>query len=67
MIAIRTNFDGKKIVVPEELRGIAPTEVILVIERPKPAAKEKQAWTRAQEPSFAKVWNNDEDAIYDNL
>lgn len=28
---------------------------------------EKYAWQSAQEQAFSKVWDNDEDAIYDDL
>ena len=67
MIAIRANFDGRKIAVPKELRGLAPRDVILIVETPDDTAKEKQRWAKAQEATFAKVWDNDEDAVYDNL
>jgi hypothetical protein len=28
---------------------------------------ESRAWLKAQEESFAKAWDNDEDAVYDEL
>jgi hypothetical protein len=30
MVAVRTRFDGEKIEVPDELRGSAPGEVIVI-------------------------------------
>jgi hypothetical protein len=63
MRAFRTFFDGEKVFVPEELRGSPPSEVILVIED----STEKLEWTKAQEASFAKAWDNPEDAVYDTL
>jgi len=66
MVAIKTQFDGEKIVLPEDLRGLPPQEVILIYEADDSAA-ESQAWLKAQEASFAKVWDNDEDADYDQL
>ncbi len=67
MIAVKTSFDGKKIVLPKELRGHAPGEVILIMENADDIGQEKKCWAQAQESSFAKVWDNDEDAVYDNL
>lgn len=63
MRAIKTQFDGEKVVVPEELKGAPPSEVILVIQE----TAEKLEWTTAQEAAFAKAWDNPEDAVYDTL
>ena len=66
MVAIKTQFDGEKILLPDDLRGMPPQEVILVYEAEENAL-ENQAWLKAQEASFAKAWDNDEDAVYDQL
>ena len=66
MVAIKTQFDGEKILLPENLRGLPPQEVILVYET-EGSLLEDQAWLKAQEASFAKAWDNDEDAVYDQL
>jgi len=66
MVAIKTQFDGEKIVLPDDLRGLPPQEVIVIYETDE-SALEAQAWLAAQEASFAKVWDNDEDAVYDQL
>jgi hypothetical protein len=66
MVAIRTQFDGEKIVLPDDLRGLPPQEVI-VIYHTDDRAVESQAWLQAQEQSFGKAWDNDEDAAYDQL
>jgi hypothetical protein len=66
VVAIKTKFDGEKIVLPEQLQGCRPQEVILIYEADD-AALENQAWLKAQEASFAKAWNSDEDAVYDEL
>lgn len=66
MVAIKTQFDGEKIVLPEDLRGRPPQEVIVVYEA-EDSALENQAWLKAQEASFAKAWENDEDSVYDQL
>ena len=61
MIAIKATFDGERIVLPEALVGLPPQEVIVVYEA------EDRSWLKAQEESFAKVWDNDEDAAYDAM
>jgi len=65
MIAVRARFDGRKIILPKTLRGGPPGEVIVVFTEAQ--EKENQAWLKAQEAAFARVWENDEDAVYDNL
>ena len=67
MLAIKAHFDGKSIVVPEELRGTPPREVLVIFEGSSTAEEEDQLWLKAQESAFAKVWDNDEDAVYDSL
>ncbi|MDB5294391.1 MAG: hypothetical protein JWO31_374 [Phycisphaerales bacterium] len=34
MVALKTRFDGQQIVLPPELRGSAPREVVIVVENP---------------------------------
>jgi len=65
--AIKTRFDGEKVIIPNELRGLPPGEVILIFADGTEQATERLAWTKAQESAFAKAWINDEDAVYDNL
>jgi len=67
MIAIRTHFDGNQIILPDALRGLPPGAVIVVYENGKGSPQEPVAWMKAQEQAFADTWNNDEDAVYDNL
>ena len=66
MVAIKAQFDGEKIVLPDDLRGLPPQEVILIY-RMDENALESEAWLKAQEASFAKAWENNEDAAYDQL
>jgi hypothetical protein len=66
MVAIKAQFDGEKIVLPEALQGRPPQEVILIYEADEHGLEE-QAWLKAQESSFAKAWDNDEDAVYDQM
>ncbi len=65
MVAIRAKFDGKKIVVPEALRGTPAGEVIVIFPD-APGGDDARAWLMAQEPAFAEVWDNDEAAVYDD-
>jgi len=65
MIALKTHFDGKTIQVPKELRKEPPGEVLVIIQEKRP--QEDLSWLKAQEAAFAKVWDNDEDAVYDSL
>ncbi|HEX5471533.1 MAG TPA: hypothetical protein VFW73_06585 [Lacipirellulaceae bacterium] len=66
MVAIKTQFDGEKIVLPDNLRGLPPQEVIIVYGADEKAL-EDQAWLKAQESTFAHAWDNDEDAVYDGV
>jgi hypothetical protein len=66
MVALKARFDGKKIVMPKAVPVLPPGEVIVIF--PDAAeAGESQDWMKAQESAFAKVWDNDEDAAYDDL
>lgn len=69
MIAVKTQFDGHKILLPNELHEAAPQEVIVVFEGTGLSSEtdERQLWLNVQEASLMKVWENDEDAVYDNL
>ena len=66
MIAIRSKFDGKKIVVPKELRGKPATEVIVLFDEGA-EDEERELWQRAQCETMKKIWDNADDAIFDNL
>jgi len=67
MLAIKARFDGRKVILPKTVRRTTPGEVIVVFTPSAEAKEEAQAWLKAQERAFAKVWNNDEDAVYDTL
>lgn len=65
--AIKAHFDGKSIKLPKEIRNVPPGEILLIVEEGQPEADDSSAWMKAQETAFAKVWENDEDAVYDSL
>lgn len=67
MRAIKTHFDGKTIMVPKELRKAPPGDVLVIFQEAPGDEDDSLAWLKAQEAAFAKVWDNDEDAVYDSL
>ena len=67
MRAIKAHFDGKTIKVSKELRKAPPGEVLVIVQERRPEGDDSLAWLKAQEAAFAKVWENDEDAVYDSL
>jgi hypothetical protein len=67
MVAIKAHFDGKTIIVPEDLRGAPAGDVLIIFQGLPHDLEEKHGWMKAQEPAFAKAWDNDEDAVYDSL
>jgi TusA-related sulfurtransferase len=67
MRAIKARFDGKTIKVPKELRKAPPGEVLVIIQEKQAYIKDSASWLKAQETAFSKIWENDEDAVYDSL
>ena len=67
MQAIKAHFDGKKIKVPEDLRKTPPGEVLVIVQEARVDSDDSSGWLKAQETAFTKVWDNDEDAVYDTL
>ena len=67
MQAIKAHFDGKTIKVPKELRKAPPGDVLVIIQEARADSDDSSSWLKAQETAFAKVWDNDEDAVYDSL
>jgi hypothetical protein len=66
MLALKSSFDGEKITVPEQLRGMPPVEVIIVVEENGKKITD-DSLLKAQEESLRKVWDNAGDADYDQL
>jgi TusA-related sulfurtransferase len=67
MLAIKARFDGKQVILPQEVANVPPGNVIVVFENEEPSDREIRGWMKVQEEAFANVWNNDEDAVYDTL
>ena len=55
------------IIVPDELRGLPPGEVIVIIQDDANGRADTQEWMKAQEAPFARAWDNDEDGVYDTM
>ena len=64
MKAIRAKYDGKRVIIEEELDGLTPCEVIVIFAT---GPNQVPDWMKAQEQALARVWDNDEDAEYDAL
>ena len=67
MQAIKAHFDGKTIKVPKELRKAPPGDILVIVQETLPDANDSLSWLNAQQSAFAKVWENDDDAVYDAL
>jgi hypothetical protein len=67
MHTIKAYFDGKSIRVPKAMGKVPPGEVVVVFEHAPAREEDRASWLKAQEAAFAKVWDNDEDAVYDAL
>ncbi len=67
MRAMKAHFDGNKIVLPEEAKRAPPGEVIVVFPETPVGEGDAETWLAAQQESFAKVWDNEEDSVYDAL
>jgi hypothetical protein len=65
MTAIRATFDGDRVILPPEATGHGPGTVIVIFE--DGADADRTLWAVAQESALAKVWDNPDDAIYDDL
>ena len=66
MFVVKAQFDGARIILPKNLPDARPGEVIVIFDDAAKSA-EREAWMKAQEVAFARVWDNDEDAVYDSL
>jgi hypothetical protein len=65
MLAVRTTYDGKEIHIPENAKSIPPCNVIVLFEREE--TEVDGDWLKAQEQVLAKAWDDEEDALYDNI
>jgi hypothetical protein len=67
MLAVKARYDGRKIILPRGRPHAPPGEVVVIFAKPGGRGEDSAAWLRAQESAFSKVWDNDEDVVYDKL
>ena len=67
MLAIRARFDGRNVILPDGFAGPPPGKVILIFENTERQATDDRSWQEAQQAALQKVWDNDEDAVYDSM
>jgi len=66
MLAVKATFDGQRIVLPDDMRGVRPGKVIVIFEDAADG-EDRALWLAGTETAFAKAWDNPEDAVYDHL
>lgn len=68
LTTIPAHFDGKEIQLDADVK-LKPNARLLVTILPEEIVYEQilRDAMKVSEPSFARVWDNDEDAAYDNL
>jgi hypothetical protein len=67
MLAVKAEFDGERIVLPGSAKGLPVGEVLVVFPGAATGDGERAVWERAQQEALARVWDNEEDAVYDTL
>jgi hypothetical protein len=67
MLAIKGEFDGKRVVLTETPHVPRCPVIVVFGEEAGDTAPEPGDWLRVQEAALAKVWENEEDAVYDRL
>ncbi len=65
MLAIRTRYDGKGIHIPQDVKRLAPCDVIVLFEEEN--SPSDADWLRLQQESLAGAWDDEEDAVYDEV
>ncbi len=68
LTTIPAHFDGKQVQFDVEIALKANTRLLITI-LPEEVSYEQtlREAMKVSEPSFARVWDNDEDAVYDDL
>jgi hypothetical protein len=66
MLALRSHFDGRQIITPEELRAQKPCDVIVVVLDSNDEAA-GVGWQMLHGDALQNTWDNDEDRVYDSL
>ncbi len=64
MKAVRARYDGRQVVIEGDLGGLTPGDVLVIFDTSSHQAPD---WITVQEEVLSRVWDNDEDAVYDSL
>ena len=67
MLAVKARYDGKKVILPKSIKRKAAADVIVIFNEPDPKDDDAELFAKAQQAAFDRVWNNEDDAIYDSL
>lgn len=67
MLAVKAHFDGKKVILPKSINCKTATDVIVIFNEPDLKDDGVELFAKAQQDAFAKIWDNEDDAIYDSL
>ncbi len=68
MLAVKAMFDGERVVLPEQVRGVRPGRVIVIFENAVgPEDEDRELWLKAQQDAFTRAWDNPEDEVYDRM
>jgi hypothetical protein len=67
-VTVPAHFDGKQILLDADVE-LEPNTHLLVTILPTEPGDDALVWgaMKQSEAAFARVWDNDEDAVYDNL
>lgn len=64
MLAVKATFDGQRIALSDDVRGVRPGKVIVIFEDTADG-QDESLWHKATEAAFAKAWENPENEVYD--
>lgn len=67
MMVIKAHFDGKRITLPAGIHRAPAGGVLVIFDGLFLKQMDELGWLSVQQATFAKAWDNDEDAIYDSL
>ena len=67
MKAIKAHYDGRVIVPEEPVNLPVNTPVCVVVPETESFTEITEGFSNLSEPSFSRIWDNDEDAAYDKL
>jgi len=67
MKAIKAHYDGRVVVLEEPIDLPVNTPVRVLVPEADESVAIAKAFANLSEPSFSRIWDNDDDAGYDKL